>query len=72
MSGGTLEGGCLQEEIRFSLSPELLVARLVLEPLEDNEAAIITVSDNANAIYKTQVPHIVLCVTIMLRLINYS
>ena len=34
----------MQEEIRFSICPELLVARLVVEQLEDNEAMIITVS----------------------------
>ena len=44
VSGSTLGGGCVQEEIRFSICPELLVSRLVLEPLEDNEAVIITVS----------------------------
>ena len=44
VSGSTLGAGCVQEEIRFSICPELLVSRLVLEPLEDNEAVIITVS----------------------------
>ena len=44
VSGGALEGGCVQEEIRFSVCPELLVARLILEPLQDNEAVVITVS----------------------------
>lgn len=45
VSGSTLEGGCVQEEIRFAICPELLVSRLVLELLEDNEAVVITVSE---------------------------
>ena len=48
VSGSSLEGGCVQEEIRFSICPELLVARLVLEPLQDNEAVVITVSSGGH------------------------
>lgn len=34
--------GCVQEEIRFICCPELIVSRLFVESLEDNEALIIT------------------------------
>lgn len=33
--------GCVQEEIRFVICPELLVTMLVTEALDDNEALII-------------------------------
>jgi len=38
VGGGVLRNGCVQEEIRFLISPELVVARLLAEKLADNEA----------------------------------
>ncbi|KEG15198.1 putative poly(ADP-ribose) glycohydrolase [Trypanosoma grayi] len=37
VGGGVLRSGCVQEEIRFVTFPELLLSRLVSEPLLDNE-----------------------------------
>lgn len=42
MGGGVLGLGCVQEEIRFVLSPELIVCRLFTQALEKKEALIIT------------------------------
>lgn len=42
MGGGVLGQGCVQEEIRFVCCPELIVSRLFVESLENNEALIIT------------------------------
>lgn len=36
--GGTLEGGCVQEEILFVIKPECLLSMLLVSRLEDNEA----------------------------------
>lgn len=44
MGGGLLESGCLQEEVRLCVSPELLVSVMVMDHMEANEAVIITVS----------------------------
>lgn len=41
LGGGVLNYGCVQEEIRFVICPELLVSRLFTEKLEDNECMII-------------------------------
>lgn len=41
VGGGVLSQGCVQEEIRFVISPELIVARLFTECLGDNEALIV-------------------------------
>ena len=41
IGGGVLGDGCVQEEIRFVLSPELIVSILFCERLEDNEALLI-------------------------------
>eukprot|EP00667_Euglena_gracilis_P004732 EG_transcript_4759 len=38
IGGGVLGRGCVQEEIRFLLAPELLITRLLCETLDDNEA----------------------------------
>ncbi|KAL1515239.1 hypothetical protein AB1Y20_001873 [Prymnesium parvum] len=40
IGGGVLRNGCVQEEIRFLLCPELIVSRLLAEPLLDNEALL--------------------------------
>ncbi|CAF4341089.1 unnamed protein product [Rotaria sp. Silwood2] len=37
IGGGVLTSGCVQEEIRFSICPEMLVSLLVCEVLESNE-----------------------------------
>lgn len=41
MGGGVLNYGCVQEEIRFIISPELLISRLFTECLDDNECMVI-------------------------------
>ncbi|KAL3567225.1 hypothetical protein D5086_029876 [Populus alba] len=38
LGGGALRSGCLQEEIRFMISPELIAGMLFLPCMEDNEA----------------------------------
>ncbi len=45
----TLGGGVLgtepgQENIRFSICPELLISQLVMSSMDDNEAVLVTVS----------------------------
>lgn len=41
IGGGVLNTGCVQEEIRFVICPELLCSRLFTEQLDDNECMII-------------------------------
>ncbi|PAA70250.1 hypothetical protein BOX15_Mlig006718g2 [Macrostomum lignano] len=41
LGGGALGHGLMQQEIRFMISPELIVTRLVTECLDDNEALLI-------------------------------
>ncbi|XP_054288703.1 poly(ADP-ribose) glycohydrolase isoform X2 [Macrosteles quadrilineatus] len=41
VGGGVLGRGCVQEEIRFAICPELILARLFAEVLTDTEALII-------------------------------
>ncbi|KAK6618130.1 hypothetical protein RUM44_002576 [Polyplax serrata] len=41
IGGGVLGRGCVQEEIRFIICPELIVARLFTESLADNEAMFV-------------------------------
>lgn len=41
LGGGVLNHGCVQEEIRFMICPELLCSRLFTEVLDDNECLII-------------------------------
>ncbi|XXG89532.1 hypothetical protein AAC387_Pa12g1512 [Persea americana] len=38
IGGGALHTGCVQEEIRFMISPELIVSMLFLSSMDDNEA----------------------------------
>ena len=42
VGGGVLGQGCVQEEIRFVICPELIVSRLFTEKLDDNEALVVT------------------------------
>ncbi|CAH1176930.1 unnamed protein product [Phaedon cochleariae] len=42
VGGGVLGYGCVQEEIRFVICPELLISRLFVEQLGDQEAVIVT------------------------------
>ncbi|XP_055033059.2 poly(ADP-ribose) glycohydrolase isoform X1 [Misgurnus anguillicaudatus] len=42
VGGGVIGSGLVQEEIRFLINPELIVARLFTEALDDNECLIIT------------------------------
>ncbi|XP_059477193.1 poly(ADP-ribose) glycohydrolase-like [Neocloeon triangulifer] len=41
IGGGVIGRGCVQEEIRFITCPELIVARLFTEELQENEALIV-------------------------------
>lgn len=41
IGGGVLGQGCVQEEIRFMICPELLISRLFTEILKPNEALIV-------------------------------
>jgi len=40
IGGGTLELGNVQEEIAFTVHPELIVSQLIFEPMLDNEAIL--------------------------------
>ncbi|KAG5896259.1 hypothetical protein JTB14_033556 [Gonioctena quinquepunctata] len=42
VGGGVLGYGCVQEEIRFIICPELILSRLFVEQLGDQEAAVVT------------------------------
>ncbi|MEQ2276761.1 hypothetical protein XENORESO_008321, partial [Xenotaenia resolanae] len=42
VGGGVIGAGLVQEEIRFLINPELIISRLFMEALEDNECLIIT------------------------------
>jgi poly(ADP-ribose) glycohydrolase len=42
IGGGVLSEGCVQEEIRFMICPEMIVSRLFTEQLADNECLVIT------------------------------
>lgn len=46
VGGGVLGYGCVQEEIRFVISPELLASRLFVERLGDQDAVIVTGNTN--------------------------
>ncbi len=41
VGGFVLSWGCVQEEIRFVLCPELIVCRLLCENMNDNEAILV-------------------------------
>ncbi|KNC51642.1 Poly(Adp-ribose) glycohydrolase [Thecamonas trahens ATCC 50062] len=41
VGGGVLGNGCIQEEVRFLIAPELIVSRLLAEALDDDEALLI-------------------------------
>lgn len=41
LGGGVLDSGCVQEEIRFAISPELVASMLFCERMLDHEAMII-------------------------------
>jgi len=45
LGGGVISGGCVQEEIRFSVNTELIASCLFCEKMNDNEAIIISGSD---------------------------
>jgi len=38
LGGGALSRGCVQEEIRFMINPELILGMLFMASMEDNEA----------------------------------
>lgn len=41
VGGGVLGRGCVQEEIRFVICPELIAARLFTEALDSTEALLV-------------------------------
>lgn len=45
IGGGVLGYGCVQEEIRFIICPELIISRLFVEQMGDQEAVVITGED---------------------------
>lgn len=49
LGGGVLNYGCVQEEIRFVICPELLISRLFTECLEHNECVVILGCERFNA-----------------------
>lgn len=49
LGGGVLNYGCVQEEIRFVICPELLVSRLFTECLDHNECMVIVGCERFNA-----------------------
>jgi len=42
LGGGVLGHGCVQEEIRFLICPEMIISRLFTERLNKNECLIMT------------------------------
>ena len=59
--------GCVQEEIRFVICPELLVALLFTEVLEDNEAVVITGESMSEIIPQwSEVAFVIQCLLIVL------
>ena len=42
IGGGVLGEGCVQEEIRFLICPELIISRLFTEELDDNECLVMS------------------------------
>ena len=42
LGGGVLREGCVQEEIRFVINPELIAGRIFTECLQPNESLVIT------------------------------
>jgi poly(ADP-ribose) glycohydrolase len=50
VGGGVLGRGCVQEEIRFVISPELIAARLFTEALDSTEALLV-VGEEYSKIY---------------------
>jgi len=48
VGGGVIGSGCVQEEIRFVICPELIISRLFTEKLLDNEVLIISGCEQFN------------------------
>ncbi len=42
LGGGVLGFGCVQEEIRFLICPEMILSRLITEVLDYNECLVMT------------------------------
>ena len=40
-----MDSGRVQEEIRFCICPELIISMLIMGPMDNNEAVIVTVSE---------------------------
>ena len=42
IGGGVLGRGCIQEEIRFLIYPELIISKMICDEMTDNECIVIT------------------------------
>ena len=49
IGGGVVGNGCVQEEIRFLMCPELIIARLFTEKLEANESLLVVGAERFNS-----------------------
>lgn len=49
VGGGVLGEGCVQEEIRFAICPELILSRLFTERLEENECLLINGAERCSS-----------------------
>ena len=49
VGGGVVGNGCVQEEIRFLLCPEMIVARLFTEKLDANESLLVIGAERYNS-----------------------
>ena len=49
IGGGVVGNGCVQEEIRFLMCPELIIARLFTEKLEFNESLLVVGAEQFNS-----------------------
>jgi len=49
IGGGVVGGGCVQEEIRFLMCPEMIVTRLFTEKLDANETLLIVGAERFNS-----------------------
>ncbi|TRY75215.1 hypothetical protein TCAL_16810 [Tigriopus californicus] len=64
VGGGVLGHGCVQEEIRFLISPELILSRLFTEGSSGNECLVVTVPTSKSRGVATGIGDVVLSVGI--------
>lgn len=65
IGGGVIVGGCVQEEIRFAICPELTVSMLLCAYMKDDEAIILTGAERFSN-YKVLSFRWVLCSSVLL------